>query len=226
MYKETRIPWLRLGTESAAIVGSILLAFAIDAWWDSRIDDKNERQLLGALISEFEETLLELRNRHVTVISREQAADTLRKLDEQSIRQLASEELITLFLQASSQNRADPPTGVLNSAISSGKISLIQNQELATLLAGWEGRLMDMRNTEEDIATHLSLVFWPSISSKAVVPERGMPVENSFREAMLDTTIINYLSLIRNLSGVNAIENERLQAEAQQILDLLNHAIE
>ena len=53
-----------------------------------------------------------------------------------------------------------------------------------------------------------------------------MPVENSFREAMLDTTIINYLSLIRNLSGVNAIENERLQAEAQQILDLLNHAIE
>ncbi|MGB5165798.1 MAG: hypothetical protein WBN61_11105 [Woeseiaceae bacterium] len=32
------MPWGRLAVEAAAIVGSILLAFAIDAWWHGRKD--------------------------------------------------------------------------------------------------------------------------------------------------------------------------------------------
>ena len=32
------IPWKRLVVEGAAIVASILLAFAIDAWWQDRSD--------------------------------------------------------------------------------------------------------------------------------------------------------------------------------------------
>jgi hypothetical protein len=32
------IPWKRLSVEAAAIVASILLAFAIDAWWEDRLE--------------------------------------------------------------------------------------------------------------------------------------------------------------------------------------------
>jgi len=35
-----KIPWKRLVLEATAIVASILLAFAIDAWWDERQDRK------------------------------------------------------------------------------------------------------------------------------------------------------------------------------------------
>ena len=33
------IQWKRLFVEAVAIVGSILLAFAIDAWWEDRSDN-------------------------------------------------------------------------------------------------------------------------------------------------------------------------------------------
>ena len=47
------IPWTRLIAESIAIVGSILLAFAIDAWWDKLQDTAEERRILVGLSDEF-----------------------------------------------------------------------------------------------------------------------------------------------------------------------------
>jgi hypothetical protein len=32
------VPWKHIAVEAAAIVASILLAFAIDAWWDARAE--------------------------------------------------------------------------------------------------------------------------------------------------------------------------------------------
>ena len=43
------IPWARFGVEAILIIASILAAFAIEAWWDSRSDRNEERVLLGAL---------------------------------------------------------------------------------------------------------------------------------------------------------------------------------
>ncbi len=34
MQLKPQIPWLRVFVEGVVIVGSILLAFGIDAWWD------------------------------------------------------------------------------------------------------------------------------------------------------------------------------------------------
>ncbi len=38
MQDRQNIAWKRLSAQAAAIVGSILLAFAIDAWWDERLE--------------------------------------------------------------------------------------------------------------------------------------------------------------------------------------------
>jgi hypothetical protein len=48
------ISWPRITTEAAAIVGSILLAFAIDAWWDERQLRAEEQEILRGLKGEFE----------------------------------------------------------------------------------------------------------------------------------------------------------------------------
>ena len=58
-----KIPWKRLSVEAAAIVASILLAFAIDAWWDHRNDLIVEDEILRDLEDEFimnRERLLEV----------------------------------------------------------------------------------------------------------------------------------------------------------------------
>lgn len=57
MTKNQPIPWLRIGTESIAIVGSILLAFAIDAWWDERQERTLESEYLAAIIDEIDQNI-------------------------------------------------------------------------------------------------------------------------------------------------------------------------
>ena len=49
------IPWPRIFAEGAAIVGSILLAFWIQAWWEGLQDRKDEIVILGNLLEEFRE---------------------------------------------------------------------------------------------------------------------------------------------------------------------------
>ena len=50
--KQARAPWVRAVVEGAVIVGSILLAYGIQAWWDESRDRAEERRALGAPASE------------------------------------------------------------------------------------------------------------------------------------------------------------------------------
>ena len=50
-----KLPWKRLLAEATAIVLSILLAFAIDAWWEDRGDRQAEKLLLHRLKADFSE---------------------------------------------------------------------------------------------------------------------------------------------------------------------------
>ena len=49
-----QIPWLRVFVEGVVIVGSILLAFGIDAWWEGRQEREREATYLSALVAEVE----------------------------------------------------------------------------------------------------------------------------------------------------------------------------
>jgi len=48
-----KIQWKRIFVEAAAIVAGILLAFAIDAWWDERSSQADERAVLSSLLEEL-----------------------------------------------------------------------------------------------------------------------------------------------------------------------------
>ena len=72
MAEQQNIQWKRLTVEAAAIVGSILLAFAIDAWWADRQDRAEEQRIFLGLKSEFEQNLglieIELSYRHLAAV--------------------------------------------------------------------------------------------------------------------------------------------------------------
>ncbi len=55
-----RIPWKRLSAEAAAIVASILLAFAIDAWWESLAASEDEVQSLELIRRDVSESVAQL----------------------------------------------------------------------------------------------------------------------------------------------------------------------
>jgi hypothetical protein len=48
---KSQIPWLRVFVEGVVMVGSILLAFGIQAWWDGRQDELQLRRGLAGVDS-------------------------------------------------------------------------------------------------------------------------------------------------------------------------------
>ena len=59
MANSNAISWKRISIEAGAIVISILFAFSIDAWWEARQDQVEEREILIGLEAEF----IDLRSR-------------------------------------------------------------------------------------------------------------------------------------------------------------------
>jgi len=51
-----KIPWLRILLEGVVIVGSILLAFAIDTAWEGRQERRSEQAYLERIIADLQET--------------------------------------------------------------------------------------------------------------------------------------------------------------------------
>ena len=47
------IPWIRIAAEATAVLVSILLAYAIDAWWAERLERIAGREELSRLYDEF-----------------------------------------------------------------------------------------------------------------------------------------------------------------------------
>ena len=52
--------WKTWLIDGLVIVASILLAFAIDAWWQNRVAAEDEAELIGAIIQDVERTQLEI----------------------------------------------------------------------------------------------------------------------------------------------------------------------
>jgi hypothetical protein len=131
----SRDRWLILAAEGAAIVLSILLAFAIDAWWQRRAE---LRQAHDLVVSErwFAGTR---RINHATTELLQHISDAER--DEEISVPL---ELIVAAIGAPTYSPVD---STLEAAISSGQIDLIEDSEIRSTLAIWRQQLDD---TSED----------------------------------------------------------------------------
>ncbi|MEJ2401941.1 MAG: hypothetical protein P8Y52_11190 [Xanthomonadales bacterium] len=141
--------WGLLITEMVLIVASILLAFALDSWWDERKDRVEEQAILQGLRAEFElnRTLLE---RRVAQHTREQAeVEILRAATVSGAWTSADLDLDTALAAMLSPPTTDLGNGVLDALISSGRIELLQNRELRAQLAAWRGVIDEVLDDEQ-----------------------------------------------------------------------------
>ena len=138
----------RLAIESAAIVASILLAFAIDAWWDERQERIAEAEIVLGLKLEFEE------NRRLMQEGFEYHAQLMLAVQNLIVatRNLSWTSTSMTIDDAIEYLRA-PPTldiggGVLDAVISADRLQIISNKNLRRQLAGWESVLDEVRDDQ------------------------------------------------------------------------------
>lgn len=144
-----QIQWSRFAVEGVVIVASILLAFGIEAWWEGMQERAEERDALVRLDAEFTaaaDHLTEWRKNQLGVV--EAGNVLLANTGASSPPTITPDSMGSLIWTMTFNWTADPPTGVLSSLISTGELTVIENQDLRAGLVSWEALLRDLQAGE------------------------------------------------------------------------------
>lgn len=148
MRESQEIPWKRILVEATAIVASILLAFAIDAWWQDRTDRIVEDQYLQAL---REDLLSSLELLDQDEASQRQQVGYLESLLLTNADTPYSDEL-RLWIDDGLFNVGTylPQLSALDDLESSGQTQIIGNQKIRRILASVRQKLDSMETAQRD----------------------------------------------------------------------------
>jgi len=133
------IPWKRLAFEAVAIVGSILLAFSIDAWWQDRQIRIEEQEVLTGLQAEFLANH-ELLSLHLAGTQKAlQSLDDILLLIDSGQSGDAKSTVLAVLLEMGSPSTTDLGNGTLNALLNSGRVEILTSRKLRTMLTAWDG---------------------------------------------------------------------------------------
>ena len=150
MSNSQQIPWKRLFVEAAAIVASILLAFAIDAWWENRQEGYSDFSHLAAVASELrkQRELLDesIAAHQVTITAGRELLDYIASEGTYEPKNGVTVTLSRLvrFYQINA------PFGALETAMLAGAIPRMRDSELATSLANWPIAIEDLQEEQTE----------------------------------------------------------------------------
>ena len=208
--------------EVAVITVSILLAFALDRWWEGQLNAGSKQELISSLSLEFqaiEEALSSALRLHE---NRRDSARALSQLQASTIEDIDPEQISEYWYWTITPDETYPPSGALLSAISGGSLSLIDSEALKAKLSGWNDRLDDLTQTERVIADYTLREFWPSVSRTVVIPINNEDIGRETDQVILMPSTKNHLNLL-SLGSDNAIyQVQELQREVVDILNLLD----
>lgn len=161
--------WLRVLTQAMAIVASILVAFAIDAWWDERNDQRWQTEQLIALHDEFvanrEELTWVVRMDNWIADSIEAMLAELRTMEPGSQVQIPELQIRALGAWRTS----DIAMGALDALLASGRLGDIENADLRRALAEWPAEVEDVQEDEALARDFLPTVLVPTLLGQGLI---------------------------------------------------------
>jgi hypothetical protein len=163
----------RLLRDMFVVVASILIAFALDAWWGWRNDRKEEHEKLVGLKAEFTAISNAIRRQAANHTTGYIAVDSLMLLTGPSADPAMAPRVEPLLQQAFVPSTLDVSSGTLNAILASGRLEVIRNAELRRGLAAWDGNLRDATEDEVDARVHVMTVLLPLLADDKYVRARA-----------------------------------------------------
>ena len=172
MTKIQEIPWPRIVAEAAAIVVSILLAFSIQAWWEDRQQQSDERIVMKALLDDLNEKKEGLAEDRVYVRAIFDSATKLLQVGTDDTLTLSPDEidglLGDLFWYSSGASLESAP---MASLITGGDIAMIKNASLLQQLAVLQNSIASLKNQyDADKSFHYNSLA-PYLTNNANLPQ-------------------------------------------------------
>ena len=222
--------------EGFLIVVSILVAFAIDAWWEERGARTEERRVLTALRAEFQENAERLPE---YIAKSNFAATEAAKLihDIQNVakggRIVATAEQLMAFTVFGS---FDPARGAFDAMLQSGELKYIGNQALRGRLVRWPTLIADAVENDLFLRTVAGPRVFDYLSKRVdlglsdIVAEcktQNSPETCPSAEFELAATaeLSGLLSHIRGWSAESANELAVVRTEALELIRLLDEEL-
>jgi hypothetical protein len=211
MTDNQRIPWKRLYIEAAAIVASILLAFAIDAWWADRLEHREKVIVLDLLSAEFETNYTRLGRSDCRVQCRVgQAADRLylEIVDALADGAETIEAEDEALLQLLSTPTFEVETPVLDGLVRSGRIQLIDDQEILSAIALWDRTVRSSAELEARARTNVDSRLIPTLVDRGDI---GHIIRSNMLKFMIDDFSLAGTTTLRLDTKLKAAIAERYE---------------
>ncbi len=200
------IPWIRIAAEATAVLVSILLAFAIDAWWAERLERITEREELSRLYNEFSSNRERLDQWVSADGFMQRARSSSLRISEilDAAIKGGSETVSVLDVQIGDILRTatfEAETPVYESLVRSGRIEIIENREIVTAIAVWERSLRNAAEIEQTRRQFVNNQLLPALVAGSniqhVLMNRFVPVQiapldpNRMTEIRVDPVLVN-----------------------------------
>ena len=228
---KTSVPWARLSAEGAAIVLSILLAFAIDAWWDTRQDQAEEREILIGLQAEFVDLRGRLdlwanMNRDGIGFIEELLAGPVEEMDPASVE---SAIVYAYFVNVLDQG------GALDALLASGRLERISDRNIRVKLAKWPDWLEDIHTNDLSSREFSWGVIMPFLAKRGipdkhcaddiyVCPDAG-PVPEIYVNLAKDPEFRALIILRRAMMSFAAGDHENARTKADEMIALIEERL-
>ncbi|NIA26976.1 MAG: hypothetical protein GWP02_02895 [Desulfobulbaceae bacterium] len=199
MTRKPDIPWTRIFAEGVAVVASILLAFAIDAWWDERQIRVEEQQILQGLEEEFI-SIREVLTRHLDLHLQDiQSLKKVLMTIEDGPSDDAGSSVEAALLEMTSPATTDLGNGTLDALLSSGRIDILTNRALRFRLAGWERVIGEVWDDQANNAKMVFEIYIPYFISENVAV--GVSMSQLYDWPIPATSIADDPDAIQQLLG-------------------------
>lgn len=211
-----RLQLSRAAGEIAIVVAGILIAFALDAWWERRSLAAREQAHLRALAADYEQNAERLAD--LVRMERRISAASLRlhelaeggAVEPDTVRRLMS----SVFMS----NRFDPVVGAYEALVSSGGLAQIRDDSLRAALARFAARAEGDYQERYSDELYFAMIrdFLGRLGLSSI--ERPDPADaERFRALLADPRFREYLYL-RHLSERDmAAEYAELLAQAEAV---------
>ncbi|MFT4888178.1 MAG: hypothetical protein ACJAY7_000480 [Pseudohongiellaceae bacterium] len=149
----------RIAIEAIAIVASILLAFAIDAWWDSRSETQKSDSQLETVYSELSSIddyisylLVDFERSRSAIIALLEHIGPETEL-------VSSDQLFELIDFSFRMPTIELEAGSITALLASGELSSISDAKLKSSLASWQARVARLRTKSGLLESNRELII-------------------------------------------------------------------
>ena len=223
------MPWKRLFAEFGVIVAGVLIALAVDAWWEGRQEQKQAEEYLQQLLVDFQETERGLQG---TIAGDTRTLERVNSvLDRAYTGPFPPADSLDL---PSGYNYFEPLTGTLTALVEGGDLRLIGNDSVRFELIGFSALV----ESTEAVLRHTEGLVWHSTEqlslgrarhSRAVARDaansgRG-PVQVDVAGLLNDPEIISALQMQAAASRIRLFNLRRLVEPTTRIIRRLEAEI-